>query len=160
MVIHITVNFTEANMIKRTRYGFTAKNKRLGIFNERTMEQMISYEKVRTDRCHVSFCMIIFHLNHLGGKKRVISQFIKSLKQNIREFDIMGWITTNRIAILLPSITTENRNNVVTKFTRLSLFSDVVEKTTQLCYVSNEKQQTPVQAAETSDENSQNVLSY
>jgi lipopolysaccharide/colanic/teichoic acid biosynthesis glycosyltransferase len=65
--------------------------------------RQIDIEKRRTDRSKSPLSLIIFHVEGSGEKlRKSVDRLLTTVQYNKRETDVLGYLGTNRIALLLP----------------------------------------------------------
>ena len=75
-----------------------------GIYTQRELHAIVSYERARSDRENSSFSIVHIHVDEflLNNRNRVVG-FLNSLRRIIRDVDHLGWWDKDTFAVLLPS---------------------------------------------------------
>jgi len=63
----------------------------------------IAREKNRADRNRSVFALVAFNLSNRGEVSRPCEEFLRTVVQEMRSVDIIGWLNDEWIAVLLPS---------------------------------------------------------
>ena len=75
-----------------------------GIYTQKEMHAIVSYERARSDRESSEFSIIhIAAENSLANNRNRIVGFLNNLRKYIRDVDHIGWWDKNTFAVLLPS---------------------------------------------------------
>jgi lipopolysaccharide/colanic/teichoic acid biosynthesis glycosyltransferase len=92
------------------------KNKHsLGIYSEDQFEEIIQYERTRSDREGCEISIVFYSLNGHLSKKQELKKLITVIKENVRLTDHLGWYPKNKIGIVLPYTSYEGAERFNTK---------------------------------------------
>jgi lipopolysaccharide/colanic/teichoic acid biosynthesis glycosyltransferase len=82
-----------------TVYNNTTLN--LGIYSKEDFEQLLHYERIRSDRSNSHFSLVVFEVDQSRYKRSDAKAFIDDIRANVRTIDHVGWFK-KRVAVLLP----------------------------------------------------------
>jgi lipopolysaccharide/colanic/teichoic acid biosynthesis glycosyltransferase len=93
---------------------------------------LVQHERVRADRNHTIFSLLLLSLNPENIHDKTVKDFIVRIKQHIREVDYLGWHDHHTLGILLPQTDSEG----ALRFTEhiKSLSSGIIKKSELIQY--------------------------
>ncbi|MBN2510757.1 MAG: sugar transferase [Spirochaetales bacterium] len=75
-----------------------------GIYTQRELHAIVSYERARSDRENTSFSILHIHVDSdLANNRNRTVGFLNNLRRIIRDIDHLGWWDNETFAVLLPS---------------------------------------------------------
>ena len=80
--------------------GERRRNRLYGIYSRRQMDNLIMYEKTRSDRRGTSLSLVLFDTSIL--RRRGARKFVEEVLTVVRTTDHVGWFGKSSLAVLLP----------------------------------------------------------
>ena len=72
------------------------------ILSNKDFYHLLEGERARADRYHHSFSLIVFKPTHSTNGAKDMGAFANKLAQRLRKSDIVGWMSTDCIGVILP----------------------------------------------------------
>ena len=73
----------------------------LGIYSKEDFEQLLHYERIRSDRSNSHFSLVVFEVEHKRSTRNDAKVFIDMIRKNVRTIDHVGWFK-GKVGVLLP----------------------------------------------------------
>lgn len=71
-------------------------------FSEEDFRFILEFEKERADRGNHQFSLIVFDKRQYEFKNGTVQTLIDNIIQRVRDIDIVGWLDSNSICVILP----------------------------------------------------------
>jgi PleD family two-component response regulator len=94
-------------------YVSFAKRKNNIAFSEKDFRFILNLEKERADRGNHQFSIIIFDKKQFENENGVVQHLIDNIIQRVRDIDIVGWLNSESICVLLPYTSTAGAKQLV-----------------------------------------------
>ena len=90
----------------------------LEILNKSEFNDLISYERERSERTNSPFSLIYVDLSKINGRTngKYFEKIIKTIAISIRNIDRTGWLKNNTIGIFLPNTQITGAKTATIKF--------------------------------------------
>ena len=104
--------FTSKRNHRRTVNGTGRLSPDRPIRTVNEFRDMIEYERARSNRSGLPFCVVVFDAKANGAEIAALDRVSMILQDRLRDTDEVGWISDRQIAALLPYTTAENASGV------------------------------------------------
>jgi len=105
----------------------------LGIYSEDQFEQIIQFERTRSDREGREISIVFYSMNGHTYKNTELRKLVSVIKENVRLTDHIGWHQKNKIGVVLPN----------TSYTGAELFNVKIQDSNPLGFLPCEIQTYP-----------------
>ena len=87
---------------ENSSYVSLIKKKKNIAFSEEDFRFILGLEKERADRGNHQFSLIIFDKKQYEAENGAAQYLIDNIIQRVRDIDIVGWLDSNSICVILP----------------------------------------------------------
>lgn len=102
-------------MLLKKIIGSLNSNSTPRFYSTEQLETVLRRERMRADRNHHDFSMIVFDFGERPISDGKIKKLHEYLKSGLRAIDEIGWFTENQIGIVLPYTKAENASILASK---------------------------------------------
>lgn len=104
------------------------------LFSQKEFHEILRQERLRSDRDHITFSLILFDLKDNKLKKKKIKEFLAIIQQRLRSIDILGWFDKEIIGLILIATNIEGTNDFLVKLCKNEIVSLMNINYSMYCY--------------------------
>ena len=98
---------------ENSSYVSLKKKKNNIAFSEEDFRFILGMEKERADRGNHQFSLIVFDKKQYEAENGAAQHLIDNIIQRVRDIDIVGWLNSDSLCLILPYTPTEGAKQLV-----------------------------------------------